>query len=149
MDIIYYVIKMEYKIISVGGVKLPNKPLSNFELLEAVERLRIPNFRCVCLRDAFPKRVWKNECGILNLDDSRGNGTHWVAWFKNNRTKYYFDSFGIQPPLELIAYLKNPILYPTEQIQSGDQVICGHLCLYVLKQLSAGIDYQLIINDLH
>jgi len=149
MDIIHYVIKMEYKIISVGDVELPNKPLSNFELLEAVKRLKISNFREVYLRDTLPKRALKNECGILNLDDSTGNGTHWVAWFKKGRIKYYFDSFGIQPPLELQDYLKSFILYNTEQIQSGDQVFCGHLCLHVLKQLSAGIDFQLIINDLH
>jgi len=140
---------MEYKIISVDGVELPNKPLSNLALQEAVEKLEISHFRGVYLRDTLPKRALKNECGILNLDDSSGSGTHWVAWFKKDRTKYYFDSFGIQPPLELIAYLKDPILYPTEQIQSGDQVICGHLCLYVLKRLSTGVDYQLIINDLH
>ena len=31
--------------ISVGSLVLPNKPLSNIELLEAARKLKIPNFR--------------------------------------------------------------------------------------------------------
>ena len=62
---------------------LPNKPLSNIELLEAARKLKIPNFRGVSLRDILPKKPKKKECGILNLDDTSGLGTHWVAWYKN------------------------------------------------------------------
>ena len=134
--------------ISVHGVELTNKPLSNFELLEVVDKLNIPNFRGVYLRDTLPKKTQKKECGILNLDDTSGNGTHWVAWWKAKNEKYYFDSFGIQPPNELVKYLQSPIYYNTEQIQQSNQVFCGHLCLYVLKQLSLGMKLQNIINEL-
>jgi len=134
--------------ISVEGVVLPNKPLTNVELLNAANELGIPNFRGVFQRDALPKRSRKGECGILNLDDSLGGGSHWTAWFKNNNEKRYFDSFGIQPPLELVEYLKPPIYYNTEEVQPRDQVFCGHLCLYVLKELSKGKDLQVIINTL-
>ena len=117
--------------ISVGNLVLPNKPLSNLELLEAARKLRIPNFRGVNLRDTLPKRPKKKECGILNLDDTTGSGTHWVAWYKNGAEKKYFDSYGIQPPKELVDYLHSPILYNTERVQPYDQVFCGHVCLYV------------------
>lgn len=135
--------------ISVANIVLPNKPLSNIELLEAVKKIKIPRFRGVFVRDELPKISWKQECGILNLDDSSGNGTHWVAWKKNGSTKYYFDSYGIQPPNELIVYLKRPILYNTERVQPDNEVFCGHLCLYVLKQLSLGKDFQHVINNLY
>lgn len=135
--------------ISVENVILPNKPLSNFELMDAVKKLSIPNFRGVFVRDTLPKKSRVKESGILNLDDTTGNGTHWVAWYKNGNDKYYFDSFGIQPPKELIRYLKPPVYYSTEQIQPRDQVFCGHLCLFVLKQLSLGKHPQHIINELH
>jgi len=69
-------------------------------------------------------------------DDSLGGGSHWTTWFKNDNEKHYFDSFRIQPPLELVEYLKPPIYYNTEEVQPRDQVFCGHLCLYVLKELS-------------
>lgn len=138
--------------IAVGDVILPNKPLSNFELIQTAENLKIPDFRGVFLRDTIPKKPKRNECGILNLDTSGGSGTHWVAWFKKGLDKYYFDSYGIQPPIELIQYLhctQSPILYNTEQVQQSDQVFCRHLCLYVLQQLSQKKDLQEIINYLY
>ena len=92
--------------ISVGNLVLPNKPLSNIELLEAARKLKIPNFRGVSLRDTLPKKPKKKECGILNLDDTSGLGTHWVAWYKNGTEKKYFDSYGLQPPNELVDYLR-------------------------------------------
>ena len=135
--------------ISVGNLMLPNKPLSNIELLEAARKLKIPNFRGVSLRDALPTTPKKKECGILNLDDTTGSGTHWVAWYKNGTEKKYFDSYGLQPPNELVDYLHSPILYNTERVQPYDQVFCGHLCLYVLKQLGGGQHLQDIINSLY
>ena len=135
--------------ISVEGLSLPNKPLSNFELMEAVEKLNIPNFRGVFLRDTLPMKTKRIYCGILNLDDTSGGGTHWVAWYKMGKEKYYFDSYGVQPPEELIQYLQSPILYNTEQIQPRETVVCGHLCLYVMKQLSLGKHLQEIVNNLY
>ena len=135
--------------ISVDGVVLPNRPLTNLEIIDAVKKLHIPSFRGVFVRDALPRKPNKNECGILNLDDSTGNGTHWLLWFRKNNTNFYFDSYGIQPPQELQRYLKSIILYSTEQIQPKGEVFCGHLCLYVLKQLSQGRHIQNIVNGLH
>ena len=123
--------------------------LSNLEQLEAARKLMIPNFRGVNLRDTLPKRPKRKECGILNLDDTTGSGRHWVAWYKNGAEKKYFDSYCLQPPNELVAYLRSPILYNTEQIQPYDQVFCGHLCLYVLKQLGEGQNLQDVINSLY
>ena len=138
--------------IEVDNIKLPNKPLSNIDLEKAVKALKIKNFRGIFLRDNLPKKEYlsRKECGILNLDSSFSgkNGTHWVSWHKNNDKKYYFDSFGVRPPKELKQYLGDPIYYNTEQIQKNGYVICGHLCLYVLKKLSDGFDFQEIINNL-
>jgi len=137
------------KNISVYNVVLPNKPLSNVELLDAAKKIEIPGFRGVFVRDNLPSKPGNVECGILNLDDSSGTGTHWVAWHKRGRKTFYFDSYGIRPPLELINYLKDSILYNTERLQPKDQVFCGHLCIFVLKQLSLGHHLQEIVNELH
>ena len=89
----------------------------------------------------LPDKPKENECGILNLDDmgdnSPGNnGTHWTCWSKKGVNKFYFDSFGLRPPLEIIKYLGSADLsYNTFQFQSSRDVFCGHLCLYVLKEL--------------
>ena len=132
--------------ISVANVILPNKPLNNFELEDAAKRLEIPSFRGVYIVDTLPKKPNKKECGIVNFDKSNGPGTHRVAWYKNGRSKIYFDSYGVQPPIEVVEYLGSLIRYNTDQIQPAGQVFCGYLCLYVLKELSAGHKFQNVLN---
>ena len=117
---------------------LPNRTLSNFDLEKAAKD--IPFWRGIFSRDKLPDAPNERECGILNLDSSNGKGTHWVAWHKNKNTKYYFDSYGIQPPTEIINYLKSPIHYNSSLLQDPNTHICGHLCIYVLKQLSQNRD---------
>ena len=126
------------KNVILPNVILPNKPLNNFELEDAAKRLKIPSFRRVFLLDTLQKKPNKKECGIVNFDKSGGPGMHWVAWYKNGKTKIYFDSYGVRPPLEVIRYLGKPIHYNTDQLQPAGKVFCGHLCLYVLKELSMG-----------
>jgi len=130
------------------SIKLENKALSNIELEFAIKKIKIPNFRGVFSRNDLPDKPRKKECGILNLDDLMGNGTHWVAWYKNGNKKYYFDSFRLHPPLEIMKYLKPPIFYNTERVQEFGTIICGHLCLYWLKEMSKRESPQLIINNL-
>ena len=81
----------------------------------------------------------------MNLDNTSGNGTQWVAWFKHGDKKWYFDSFGLPPQTELNNYL-GYVFYPTEQYQLRQEVFCGHLCLFVLKEMQKGKSLQEIIN---
>ena len=92
--------------ILVDSVVIPNKPLSNLEIIDAAKKLSLYGFRGVFLGDTLPTNTKLNECGILNLDSSSGDGTHWVMWFRKGKKKFYFDSYGVQPLSELIAYLK-------------------------------------------
>jgi hypothetical protein len=100
-------------------------------------------------RDELPHKVNTNECGIINFVDSRGMGTHWCCWFKRGREKYYFDSYGLQPPNEIVQYLKTGILYPTDRIQPDGTSICGHLSIYVLNRLSHSEDINIVISTLY
>ena len=134
--------------ISIKNVMLPNTLLSNFELEDVAKRLKIPSFRGVFLLDTLPKKPNKKEYSIVNFNKSGGPGTHWVAWYKNGKTKIYFDSYGVQPSIEVVEYLEKPIHYNTDQLQPVGQVFCGHLCLYVLKELSAGHEFQKVLNKL-
>ena len=133
--------------ISIKNVILPNKPLNNFELEDVVKKLKIPYFRGVFLLDTLPKKLNMKEFGIVNFDKSGGPGTHWVAWYKNGKTKIYFDSYGVQPPTEVIYYLGKPIYHNTDQVQPVGQVFCGHSCLYVLKELSKRHEFQNVLNN--
>ena len=132
--------------ILVDSFVLPNKPLSNLEIIYAAKKLPLYGFRGVFLRDTLPTRTKLNECGILNLDSSSGDATHWVMWFKEGKDKFYFDSYDVQPPRKLITYLKSPIFYNSARVQQNGEMFCGHLCLFTLKQLSLGNNLQAVIN---
>ena len=127
--------------ILVDSVVLPNKPLSILEIIDAAKKLSLYGSRGVFLRDTIPTKTKLNECGILNLDSSFGDGTHWVMWFKKGKDKFYFDSYGVEP-------LKSPIFYNSERVQENDEMFCGHLCLFTLKQLFLGNNLQAVINYL-
>ena len=57
------------------------------------------------MRDTLLNKIKEKECGIVNLDFIENEGTHWVCYYKNKNNKYYFDSFGLDPPFELKNYL--------------------------------------------
>ena len=134
--------------ILVDSVVSRKKLLSNLEIIDAAKKQSLDGFREVFLRDTLPTNAKVNECGILNLDSSSGDGTHWVMWFKKGKDKFYLDSYRVQPPSELIAYLKSPIFYNSERVQQNGEVFCGHLCIFTLKQLSLGNNLQTVINYL-
>jgi hypothetical protein len=122
-------------IISVEGVILSNQPLTNIQISDAGNKLNELHFRGVFCKNKLPHKANVNECDIINLDDSRGKGTHWCCWFKRVGFKCYFDSFGLQPPNEIVQYLKTGILYSTDRIQPYGTAICRHLCIKVLNRL--------------
>jgi len=97
------------------------------------------------MRDSLPKSPWREESGIINLDDSSSNGTHWVAYNKNKKSIHYFDSFGnLQPPKEIVKYLGNNINYNYERKQDFNSTNCGHLSLQFLLSLSHPNFYTMI-----
>lgn len=100
--------------------------------------MKIPHFRGVFMRDDLPGKPLKTECGIINLDSSKGKGTHWVAYFKNKDYVEYFDSFGnLKPPKEFVNYIGKLIIrYNRENYQNYNTEICGRLCLEFLKNKS-------------
>ena len=138
------------KYIDVEGVILPNRPLTNFELLDAAQKLNIPNFRGVFVRDELPNQPKRKECGILNLDDSNGRGEHWCSFSKRGKEKLFFDSYELPPPTQLSKYFGDPLYYYSERVQPDNEVFCGHLCLYVLKKtMNDGCKFQKVVNDLY
>ena len=55
------------------------KPLSNFDLMDWLAKLGIKHLRGIYSRDGLPHKIRK-ECGIINLYDMEGAGTHWVCY---------------------------------------------------------------------
>ena len=90
---------------SDSGKHFGNKPLSNFDLEGWIDKLGIKHFRSIYSRDALPQSTHKKECGIVNLDDIEGQGTHWVCYrnLEKNLVEY-FDPFGLIMPYEIRDY---------------------------------------------
>ena len=100
------------------------------------------------MRDGLATSVHGKECSIVNLVTNKSDRTHWVACYKNVPEAIYFDSYGLDPPVEIVNYLGCTVRAQTFQLYATDDVICGHLCLYVLKMLSAGEKFENIILTL-
>ena len=141
----------------VYGIHIPDKPLTNYELIGYANQLNIPNFRGIFMRDELPRKPWINECGIVNFNTSIEPGSHWVGYFKNKQERIAFDSYGQSILKELRDYLKTEkeketdeavIQRNTDIVQKFNTQICGHLCLYVLKSLSIGKTFREILNFL-
>lgn len=92
------------------------------------------------MRNNLPKRCNKYECSVINLDDIDGPGTHWVSYYKHDKTCFYFDSFGdLQPFREFVKYVGRncTINFNYKQYQKYDSFICGHLCLKFLFTITS------------
>ena len=129
--------------------RIPDSALSNTDIEKYVKMLKINNFKGCYMRDEL-KNSRRNtvECGVLNLNLSNESGSHWTCWFKINSDKYYFNSFGLPPPKELVDYLGSPILYSTFQLQGMNDQNCGKWCLFILKNLNEGSGYIDLILSL-
>ena len=74
---------------------------------------------------------------------------------KNERI--YFDSYGQITPVEIERHLKTGsefdrgkevIQRNTDIVQAASTSVCGHLCLFVLKSLANGEEFQSILNHM-
>lgn len=89
------------------------------------------------MRNALPNKCRRHECGIINLDDENGPGTHWVAYSKHDTKVKYFDSFGdLKPPVELVKYFGAAvdITYNYKRLQTFNSYRCGHFCIKFLTE---------------
>ena len=130
--------------------------------MDWVKILGIKHFRGIYSRDALPKQIRK-ECGIINLDDMVGPGTHWVCYRNlggiasprnppagGSDVVEYFDPFGLIMSSEALEYFKTAgkqIVYSMDEIQNRNTVLCGYWCLYYLFERQRGNSILDIIHN--
>lgn len=104
----------------------------------------IKNFRGVFALDQLPGAINKNECGIVNYQNSDQPGSHWIAYHNNE----VFDSYGLPPPEKLKKYIKTrypEIVYNSTQYQKSNSVLCGYYCMDFIKKRNKGLSYYDIL----
>ncbi|CAH3166480.1 unnamed protein product [Porites lobata] len=102
-------------------------------------------------RDGLPNKI-KKECGIINLDDITGPGTHWVCYRNIDNVVEYFDPFGLIMPNEALKYFRTSgkrIVYSMDEIQNRNTVLCGYWCLYYLFERQRGNSILNVIHNPH
>ena len=127
--------------------------------MDWIKKLGIKYFRGIFSRDSLPKKI-KKECGIINLDDMVGPGTHWVCYRNIDGESAspaalsgmveYFDPFGLIMPNEALKYFKTSgkqIFYSVDEIQNRNTVLCGYWCLYYLLERQRGSNILDIIHN--
>ena len=127
------------------------KLLSNFDLMNWIDKLKIKHFRGIYSRDGLPRKIGK-ECGIINVDDIKGAGTHWVCYRNLDSMVEYFDPFGLIVPNEALRYFRTSgkqIVYSIDEIQNRNTLLCGYWCLYYLLERQMGSDILDVIHNSH
>ena len=114
----------------------PPHPLTNFEIQEYYQNE--PRFNGVFSRDNLPNSI-KDGAYVINPDEYRDIATHWIALYVNNKTRIYFDSFGVEHiPKENIKFIGNnkKIITNIYRIQAYNSIIfvldVSTLCLKVI-----------------
>ena len=125
-----------------------NKPLSNHDLVSWIKYLKIKNFNGVFSRDQIQDQN-KKGYHIINMDDRQGPGTHWVVMNIQTNIIEYFDSFGLNCPMEVV-YLSNNLrlnyIYNSTQYQNLFSVLCGYYCISYIHESHKGKQYYDIIE---
>lgn len=123
--------------------KLPEQALSGQFIDRFVrKKLKIPHFLGVFMLDALPPhKSRRREVLVINLASTNTAGTHWVALQRSKGVSYYFDSYGLRPPTEIVNYCRgDQILYNKKKFQNlgsteEECLHCGHLVLLFICKI--------------
>ena len=128
---------------------LPAYPLTNFEIQEYYQNE--PKFHGFFSGDNL-SNIIKNGAYLINLDEYRDIGTHWVALYVNNNIVTYFDSFEVEHiPKEIMEFInRKKIITNIYRIQAYDSVMCGYFCIGFINFMFNGkslTDYTNIFKN--
>ena len=82
-----------------------------------------PKFNGVYLRNNLPKI--KDPAYVINFDDWKSIGIHWIALHVNGDNIKYFDSFWFEYISDEIKNITTNIY----KIQTNDSIMCGYFCI--------------------
>ena len=109
-----------------------NGTLNNIDIEDIARKLHI-KLNAICHKNQLKNTTYKDGGYIINLENSTGNGTHWVCLYIDNNETYYYDSFGKIYPNEVLQFSRDKyITYNSNHIQNINDTYCGFYCLAFL-----------------
>jgi len=122
---------------------------TNLDLMKIADELNLP-LVCVVQRDDLIHQPYVNNgFYIINIQPStQGNGQHWVCLYLNKATSFYFDSFAVSPPTDVIQFVRKyskHLKHNNLIIQNLKSDNCGIFCiifiLFMVKNKYNYLDY--------
>ena len=106
---------------------MPPYPLTNFEIQKYYQNE--PKFNDVYSRNNLPKI--KDGTYVINLDEYKSIGVHWIALYVNAENVTYFHSFGVEHvPRKVKKFIgKKNIMANIYRIQAYHLIMCGYFCI--------------------
>ena len=122
-------------------------PLTNFEMQTYYQNE--PKFNSVYSRNNFLKI--KDEAYVINLDDFKSIGNHWIALYVNNNNATYINRFGVEHiPKEIKMFIGNKnIITNIFRIQAYDSIMCEYFCTGFIAFMLKGeslLDYTHLLS---
>ena len=127
--------------------------MTNIEISEYYKNE--PRFNGVYSRNNLPNKI-KKGVYVINLDEYKNTGTHWVSLFVKTNEIIYFDSFGVEHiPKEINKFVRSKepgsavdsnkkIKANIFRIQAYDSIMCGYFCIEFINHMLKGktlLDY--------
>ena len=109
------------------------KSLSNTQLEELIKKYNLP-LNNILMRDEA-EYIKDDGFYIINLDTSKGTGSHWTTCYYHPLKSYYFDSYGFVPCKEIEDKIK-PYEHNYKDIQDYNSDACGYYCIAFIKFLN-------------
>ena len=83
-----------------------------------------------------------NQSAIVNLANSSGKGTHWIALKFVNSKLFYFDSYAVPFIPDIIKNKYKKIITNIYRIQSDNSNQCGKYCIqFLISNIQNESDY--------
>ncbi len=122
---------------------------SNIEIEELARNLQIRNFGGCKMRDQLKNmKCSEKESGIVNLETLKDPGSHWTLYYKDEKQKIFYSTFGDSPSNEIVDYL-GPNIYTSDiEIQDFNEDTCGLICILIIYLLQEGNTFEDIILEL-
>ena len=117
---------------------MPAHPLTNFEIQEYYKNER--RFNGVYSRVNLPKTIKNKRACIVNLDNYKNTGTHWIALYVKDNEVIYFDKFGVEHiPKEIKRFIEHKnIKTNIFRIQANNSIMCGYFCIGLIDFMLPG-----------
>ena len=87
----------------------------------------LTNFEIEIYYQNEPKQI-KVGTYVINFDECKSKGTHWIALYVNANNIVYFDSFGVEYiRKEIKKFIGNKnIITNIYRIQAYESIVCGY-----------------------